>query len=66
MCLVVFARMASSTMIGDADVGAHADQTPIDVRGDDAARERGNQSRLRRGKRMLSRVRRADEIRRLD
>ena len=40
MCFVERARIASSNDDGDADIGAHPDQTPIDIRGDDALRER--------------------------
>ena len=40
MCFVVFDRMKSSTMMPTPIIGAHPDQTPIDVRGDNALRER--------------------------
>ena len=40
MCFVDFDRMKSRTMIADADHRAHPDETPIDVRGDDALGER--------------------------
>ena len=63
MCFVVFGKNCIEHDDGDADVGAHADQTPIDIRGDDALRERRDQAGLRRGQRRRSqfRARRADE-----
>ena len=52
---------------GDADVSAHPDQTPIDIRGDDALRERRDQAGLRRGQWLRSQLsaRCADETVRL-
>ena len=40
MCFVVFSKNGVEHDDGDADIGAHPDQAPIDVRGDDALRER--------------------------
>ena len=48
MCFVVRARDFVQDNDGDANQGADADQTPIDVRGDDALRERGDEAGLRR------------------
>ena len=58
MCFVVRARICIQQDDADADQAAHPDQTPIDIGGDHALRQRRDQAGLRRRQWMWSQAQR--------